>query len=455
MLKRFLAAALAALALAPAASAQVTEAQAWSQIRDAAAAMATLKGAPVGTTPPVVVVPPPAAELTTAQKAVALASLPQPKVMFGSVTVPPTATVAYVPVTLEGELTSTVYVDVLTQNGSGALYAYEGGQFSRVDRLLTWKPGDPATQWVTIPLRATAKDGMWFNLYSPTSPQGAAKGVTVGRVTFKAGAPAQAAPPPYAAAPLRQPSKGALVYEFKASEFKASDAGGQGVYRTRLAHGRTQDANKEIGYYTDPALHPGAKPFEIRDGVLVLRAEKFATPMTVTIDGVKRTFEYGSSVLQANWLSQLYGYYEWEVQLPSARGTWEGLWLLPSNGSWPPEIDVSESPRNGAIGPGDTTASHHWGTSADHKAVTLQLNGRKIFGDPTLDFTTGFHTRAVDWREDWTTFYIDGVEVARYPTTFHKPAFPLMDVTVGGWGGAPDFSKGSTEMLVRAMRVYQ
>ena len=163
---------------------------------------------------------------------------------------------------------------------------------------------------------------------------------------------------------------------------------------------------------------------------------------------------YGASVLQAAWLSQQYGYYEVETQTSSARGTWSAFWLLPADGSWPPEIDVFEHPRNGEIGPDKTTVAHHWGTQADRKSIGATLDLRRLLGRP-IDLTSGFHTYAVDWRADYTTWFVDGVEVFRTPTRFHKPAFPLLDVAVGGWGGTPDFSKGTTEMKVRALRVYR
>ena len=441
---------------ATSAFAQNSEAAAWATIRDAAAAMATLKGAAPATSvvaTPVVV--PPAPEQTTAQKAVALAESGFPTVSVGSVEIPPTAKVAYVPVTLSKSAVVTVWLDLLTANGSGSRYAYEGGHFQRVNPLLSWKPGDPLTQWVAVPI-LRGEDGLSFSLTIPNSaPVGARVAAARGTITFKASAPTQTPPVTYAALPLRTPQKGALAYEFEAADFKASDAGGAGVWRTRFSHGRTQDGNQEIGYYTDPTLHAGTRPFEIRDGALILRAERFTTPKVFKVAGVDRTYQYGSAVLQVAWLSQLYGCYEWELQLPSTPGTWDGLWLLPSDGSWPPEIDVSEGPRNGAFGPGDGSVSMHWGTASAKASVTVLLTGKKIFADPAFDLTTQWHTRAVDWREDWTTFYIDGREVARMPTTFHKPAFPMMDVAVGGWGGTPDFSKGAPEMLVRGFRVFR
>jgi beta-glucanase (GH16 family) len=74
---------------------------------------------------------------------------------------------------------------------------------------------------------------------------------------------------------------------------------------------------------------------------------------------------------------------------------------------------------------------------------------------PGFDATTQFHRYGVDWREDTIGWFIDDIEVFRMETAFREPAYLLLDVAVGGWAGQPDFSSGSTDMVVRSVKVFQ
>jgi hypothetical protein len=388
--------------------------------------------------------------------------------MAKAVSVDPLADMAYVSLTLDKSPASTVTVPVLTRNGT----ALEGVAFKRVSTSVVFPAGTSTlNQIVAIPLVPNAGNvGKTFELYV----QGASINGVAGYsgdtdqwgelhtfINFVAGSSNQQPAPPAAPPPATTPpttgaggTKGALVYQFDPVTFKASDQGGANTFLTRFNFGRDQAGNGELGLYTDPVLYPGTNPYEIRNGVLVMRAEKFAAPKSYN----GKMFNYGACVLEANWLSQLYGYYECEAQTSSARGTWGAFWLLPSDGTWPPEIDIYEQPRNGEVLNWCTTANNHYNDANGQHQMVLSgtLNLRNMPGFPKdIDLTTGFHTYACDWRADWTVWYVDGVEVFRTKTTFTKPAYPLFDIAVGGWGGTPDFSQGSTEMLIKSFKVYK
>ena len=370
--------------------------------------------------------------------------------MPASIAVDPMASVAHVELRLTTAPTTTAIVEVSTVNGEGAKAAWEGGQYRAVRRLVVFPAGGPSAQSVAIPvIPSPANEGRTFILATTqVENSGLAKGGGRTTVVFQTGAKNT----PIAFSPPLQPrpQKGPLVYALDVTRFLASDDGGPGVWRTRFSHGRTQGANDELGYYTDPKLHPGTHPFEAGGATLTLRAERFPHPRKFG----DATFSYGASVLQAAWLSQQYGYYEVEAQTSTARGSWSAFWLLPSDGGWPPELDVFEHPRNGVVSAGQTTVAQHWGTASAHSQIGATLDLPRLLGRP-VDLTDGFHTYGLDWRRDATTWYVDGTPVWTTPTRFHKPAFPLLDVAVGGWAGAPDFNSGSTEMRVRALRIYR
>lgn len=467
MFRRLLTAALASLLLAAPvlAAPPTTDAEAMARLREFFAYVAATP-APPAVIPPVVtppiVTPPTPPTKTQAEISTALAEAALPRVSISSVEVDPGQSFAYVPVRLldaSGKLqppTTTVYVEVATQNGSGASYAYEGGQYSKVAKTLVFPAGGGAEQSVAIPVRG-GPDGMWFALYTPNAANiGTVTAIATGRITFKKGAVNAAVA--YAAPAPRAAQKGALTFDLDLKAFKASDKGGPGVAATNLpGNMRTQPGNGEIGFYTDPSLHPGTKSWELRDGVLVMRAEAFTPSRSFhpphRADGIQETYAYGAASIRRQDVSQLYGYFEAEVQSASAPGTWGAFWLMPADNSWPPEIDIFEHWRNSGFGPGKTSATHHWG--ANNRQLGTNIDLRALFGDPALDLTAGYHKYAVDWRADFTTWYVDDREVWRSPTTFHKAAYPMFTVAVGAAGGTPDFSKGGTEMKVRALRVFK
>lgn len=404
--------------------------------------------------PPPVVVPPPAPPPSGALPTL---SMPQ------FVDVDPSATMAFVPLTLSSAPQTQASVALLTRNAS----AIQDRDFRRFESTITFQAGGPATQKVGVTLMPNGGVvGKSFDLYATQQDN---PGITSGgqhttTIRFVAGAtspppspppvvtpPPPASPPPVTGLPA---GTGALVWQFDPAQFKASDGGGPNEFRTRFAYTRDQAGNGELGLYADPVLYPGTKPYEIRNGVLVLRAEKYKTPITYN----NKQFGYGACVLTANFLSQLYGYYECECQSASARGTWGAFWMLPSDNSWPPEIDIFEHPRNGTITNSFTTATNHWldGNNVHQMVYVGNLDLRGVAGFPSnIDLTTGYHKYGLSWRADWTIWYIDGIQIFKTQTTFKKPAYPLWDIAVGGWGGTPDFSTGTTEMLIRSAKVYK
>jgi beta-glucanase (GH16 family) len=124
----------------------------------------------------------------------------------------------------------------------------------------------------------------------------------------------------------------------------------------------------------------------------------------------------------------------------------QGTWDWPSTGTWPPEIDIFE-----VLGKDITTLYQtvHTGTAntSNGKATTV------------ADMSLGFHTYGVDWQNDFTVFYFDGLEVFRQatPPDCHKPMFMILNLALGStWGGVVDATTPfPAKMLVDYVRVYK
>ncbi len=163
---------------------------------------------------------------------------------------------------------------------------------------------------------------------------------------------------------------------------------------------------------------------KVSRGVLNLTARRERVTREVT-PGVVRTFPYTSAMVQS---SQAFAAAEGRVvvRARSAAGQaiWPALWLLPLDGSWPPEIDFFEQF-------GDPT---HF-----EQILHVQKGVKAQFNHDGFDTTAGFHTYGVQWNRDIVVMTVDGrvtgVSRASRPD---KPLYLLMNLAVGGnWVGAP------------------
>ena len=88
-----------------------------------------------------------------------------------------------------------------------------------------------------------------------------------------------------------------------------------------------------------------------------------------------------------------YGYVQVEAKLPMSSGLWPALWLNPSNGDWPPEIDIME----------------HWSTY-DYYGAYLHSSAGPIVENDHVDLadSTGWHTFSGLWQPNEIIWYLDG-----------------------------------------------
>ncbi len=159
-----------------------------------------------------------------------------------------------------------------------------------------------------------------------------------------------------------------------------------------------------------------------------------------------RQYASGNITTQGKF-AQAYGRFEMRAKLPGTQGIWPAFWMLRDSGGWPPEIDIME-----LLGhqPSTMYFTNHWGVYPNNS------NDSKAFTGP--NFTTDYHTFAVEWAPNRLELYIDGVKRAtntsNVPT---EPFYMILNTAVGGqWPGYPDATTVFPQYFdVKYVRAYR
>lgn len=208
----------------------------------------------------------------------------------------------------------------------------------------------------------------------------------------------------------------------------------------------------ELQRYSDPDYKGsgpqsiGVNPFSIDNGVLNIAARPADAADLPYLYGYK----YTSGLLTSEKsFVQTYGYYEIRTDMPAEKGMHPAFWLLPTDRTWPPELDVVESS-------GDAP---HFFSNAVHTADRGAYNPFVKENSVSPNITEGFHTYAMDWTAQTISFYFDDkltYQIAT-PSDMHKPMYMLINLAVGGpLAGAPDATTdwSQANFQVDYVRVY-
>ena len=188
-----------------------------------------------------------------------------------------------------------------------------------------------------------------------------------------------------------------------------------------------------------PTSASDANPFSIDNGVLSMAIK----PTPDDVKGVVSTPFIAGRLLTDRSFTQTYGYFETRAKLSNAAGVVSAFWLLPADGSWPPELDAAEV----------------LGSNPDTLVLTAHSDsGTSPQWTDIPDASQDFHTYAVDWEPDKLTWYFDGKQVAQQdtPSDMNKPMFMQLSTVVGTsstWAGAPN-SGETGQMQVDYVRAY-
>ncbi len=185
--------------------------------------------------------------------------------------------------------------------------------------------------------------------------------------------------------------------------------------------------NNEKQYYTNVLSNAS-----VADGKLTITAKK------ESMAGMAYT---STRLVSRNKLDVLYGRFEIKAKLPSGRGTWPAIWMLPTDrayGDWPKsgEIDIMEH-----VGYDQNNVHFTTHTEAYYFKINTQKTSTKLIPDAS----TAFHLYRVDWTPYAVRGYYDNVLVFEFVNEgkgykvwpFDKRFHLLINLAVGGdWGGA-------------------
>jgi beta-glucanase (GH16 family) len=211
-------------------------------------------------------------------------------------------------------------------------------------------------------------------------------------------------------------------------------------------NGYSLPSNGEQEWYINSTYAPTAsvQPWSVNNGLMTLTAAPASAAIQPLIDGYQYT---SGQINTSHSFSQTYGFFEMRAELPAGQGLWPAFWLLPENGSWPPEIDAMEMLGNN---PSVYYTSVHSGTAS------AEINNGQA--DAVANTSTGFHTFGVDWEPDFITYYFDGKQVYQTPTPsdMNTPMYMIANLAVGGgWpGNADSTTPFPANMQIDFVRAY-
>jgi beta-glucanase (GH16 family) len=245
---------------------------------------------------------------------------------------------------------------------------------------------------------------------------------------------------------------------------------GNGFYNYDSSQWISGWGNNELQYYTREPENAF-----VQDGKLHIRALKESyLGSGYTSAKLKSRKKDGSELF-----SKKYGRFEIRAKLPTGRGVWPALWMLPQDehyGGWAAsgEIDILEARGQE---PNKVLGTLHFGgkwptnTEASHNYVL-----------PRGGTIADFHDYAVEWEPSEIRWFVDGekfaaqsfwwssgktdgsqgvkpaaeVDLNPWPAPFDRPFYLVMNVAVGGkFLGNPDkTTQFPAEMLIDHVRVY-
>ena len=206
------------------------------------------------------------------------------------------------------------------------------------------------------------------------------------------------------------------------------------------------------------------------DGFLVIEGRRENRPNPTHVPGSddwrtqRANIEYTSaSVITRGLHAWRYGRLEVRAKVTNYRGTWPAIWTLGAECEWPSngEVDVMEN-----YG-GDILANFAWGS--DRRWTARWDSTHYPVAELGPGWTDQFHVWGQVWDEHQMTITLDGVVLNTVNlddtlngssdcpnvSPFRQPHYLLLNLALGGAGGAVDDLAFPTRYLVDFVRIYQ
>jgi beta-glucanase (GH16 family) len=211
---------------------------------------------------------------------------------------------------------------------------------------------------------------------------------------------------------------------------------GSGTVWSDIRPGSRMSPVADIGFgdsaFVDPAS--GIDPFSLQNGALEITAVRAGSDIV-------GPGKWASGLISTQYsFAQQYGYFEMRAMLPADTGVWPAFWTLPTNGAWPPELDIFEAYGDSSLW--QTVHTGIYGGDSYQQTWSYQ---------PTM--TTGYHTYGAMWDAQHITFYFDGNETGQLatPPDMHTPMYLLADLAMQDLSGVTDDPK---HLYIDYIRAY-
>ena len=226
-------------------------------------------------------------------------------------------------------------------------------------------------------------------------------------------------------------------------------------HQTQLPQGGSW-YNGEVQHYTNRIENSS-----VNNGFLDITAIK----ESFTDQG--QTKEYTSARLNSKF-AFTYGRVDVRAKLPFGDGTWPAIWTLGKNinedgGFWDSQYGTVGWPACGEL-----DIMEHGLHPTNQVSVAIHTpssyGGTVNTSIQTLaDVANNFHVYSMNWSPDQITFLIDGVGFYTYNPAvknddtwpFYLEQYLLLNIAMGGNGGAIDSNFSQSSMVIDYVRVYQ
>jgi beta-glucanase (GH16 family) len=232
-----------------------------------------------------------------------------------------------------------------------------------------------------------------------------------------------------------------------------------GALKSGLLHydtGNVGYGSDQLEDYTDSTANA-----RVENGVLLIQAleqSENGSPYTsarLTTEGIK-SFAYGKLDVVA--------------EEPSGNGTWPSIWLISANQPYAasPTVDGQSSYFNS----GEIDIAESIGAQSDKIYSVLQA-ARSNYFMPNEHYnavsvpndTTAFHDYGIEWTPTTISFTIDGNvtytlnkdaswDYTTWPYTAQNPFNLVINLAMGGWGGAVDNAALPATMQVKSITYW-